>query len=57
MLLADCDLHLGENKEVIELLTPLRSASPDDLGIAYLLGTALVRDGRTAKGKSLSIRS
>jgi tetratricopeptide (TPR) repeat protein len=51
MLLADCDLHLGDNKEVIELLTPLRSISPEDLGIAYLLGTALVRDGRVAQGQ------
>ncbi|MBV9301188.1 MAG: tetratricopeptide repeat protein [Acidobacteriaceae bacterium] len=51
MLLADCDLKLGHNQKTIELLTPLRRTNPDDLGIAYLLGTALVRDGQTAEGQ------
>ena len=51
MLLADCRLRQGENKQVIELLTPLRAANPEDLGIAYLLGTALVRDDQTSQGQ------
>ncbi len=51
MLLADCRLRQGENKQVIDLLTPLRAANPDDLGIAYLLGTALVRDNQTSQGQ------
>jgi tetratricopeptide (TPR) repeat protein len=53
LLLADCDLRLGDNKKVIELLNPLQKASPDDLAIAYMLGTALVRDGQADKGQVL----
>ncbi len=51
MLLADCDLKLGDNKETIELLTPLQRANPSDPGILYLLGTALLRDGQIAQGQ------
>jgi hypothetical protein len=51
MLLADCHLQMGENKKVIELMTPLDRNRPDDLGISYLLGTALVRDGQGEKGQ------
>jgi Flp pilus assembly protein TadD/peroxiredoxin len=51
LLLADCRLRMGENKQVIDLLQPLREKEPDDLGIAYLLGTALIRDQRVADGQ------
>ncbi len=50
-LLSDCYLRLGQNKEVIALLTPLQAAQPDDQTFVYLLGTALVRDGQAAKGQ------
>jgi len=50
-LLADCYLRIGENKKVIELVKPLRRADPDNPAIAYLLGTALVRDGQSAEGQ------
>jgi tetratricopeptide (TPR) repeat protein len=50
-LLADCYLRIGENKKVIELLRPLRRGDPDNTAIAYMLGTALVRDGQTAEGQ------
>ncbi|HEX4166774.1 MAG TPA: tetratricopeptide repeat protein [Bryobacteraceae bacterium] len=50
-LLADCYLKLGENKKVIDLLTPIQQSRPDDRTFIYLLGTALVRDGQTAKGQ------
>jgi len=53
MLLADCGLRLGENKKAIELLTPLRQKNPGDAGIAYLLGTALARDGQTAEAQTV----
>src|SRR5260370_12206748 len=53
MVEADCDLRLGENKKVIELLTPVRQTNGDDLAIAYMLGTALVRDGQAEKGQVL----
>jgi len=50
-LLADCYLRLGRNKDVIQLLTPLRQAGPPDLGIAYMLGTALIRDNQVSQGQ------
>ncbi len=50
-LLADCYLRLGENKQVIALLTPIQEAQPDNPTFIYLLGMALVRDGQTAKGQ------
>jgi tetratricopeptide (TPR) repeat protein len=53
LLLADCDLQLDENKRVIELLRPLEQQSPDDLSIAYLLGTAYIRDKQPALGQGL----
>src|SRR6267378_7948777 len=53
MLEADCDLRLGENKRVIELLTPVQQTNGDDLAIVYMLGTALVRAGQTEKGQIL----
>ena len=53
MLEADCYLRLGENKKVIELLTPVHQTNGDGLAIAYMLGTALVRDGQAEKGQVL----
>src|SRR5438876_1481584 len=53
MLEADCYLRLGENKKVIELLTPELQTNGDDLAIVYMLGTALVRDGQSDKGQVL----
>ena len=51
MLLADCWLALGKNKEVAALLDPVAAQHPDDLGVAYMLGTALVRDNQVARGQ------
>jgi tetratricopeptide (TPR) repeat protein len=53
LLLADCYLRLGENKKVIDLLSPLQQAAPDDKTLDYLLGTALIRDGQAAPGQLL----
>ncbi len=53
MLLADCDLQLGHNAQVIELLQPLAAEAPSDLGVAYMLGTALIREQRIAEGQVL----
>jgi len=50
-LLADCYLRLGQNREVIDLLTLLQSVDPQNQAFNYLLGTALVRDGQAAKGQ------
>jgi len=53
LLLADCDLRLGENKKVIELLSALQESTPDDKALDYLLGTALIRDNQAAAGQLL----
>ena len=42
---------MGENKRVIALLEPLAQSRPDDLAIAYMLGTALMRDDQPSRGK------
>lgn len=51
LLLADCYLRLGRNKDVITLLTPLQQSDPDNRAFIYLLGTALVRNGNAARGQ------
>lgn len=51
LLLADCRLRMGQNKEVIALLNPIEPQNPDDSAIAYLLGTALIRDGQLHAGQ------
>ncbi|HMF76386.1 MAG TPA: tetratricopeptide repeat protein, partial [Bryobacteraceae bacterium] len=51
LLLADCWLALGKNKSVVELLAPLAEQQPDDLAVAYALGTALVRDNQFMRGQ------
>jgi tetratricopeptide (TPR) repeat protein len=53
LLLADCRLRLGQNKEVITVLEPLEKSNPDDLAIVYMLGTALVRDEQLGRGQVL----
>jgi tetratricopeptide (TPR) repeat protein len=50
-LLADCYLRSGRNQDVIDLLTSIQSAHPNDPAFQYLLGTALVRHGDSAKGQ------
>jgi Flp pilus assembly protein TadD len=53
LLLADCRLAMGENKKVIALLGPIAEKQPDDLAIAYMLGTALVRDDQPTRGQMI----
>src|SRR5215471_16231126 len=53
LLLADCRLAMGENKKVIELLEPFAGSRPDDLAIAYMLGTALIRDNQPVRGQAV----
>ncbi len=50
-VLADCYLQLGKNKDVVDLLTPIQQADPNNQALTYMLGTALVRDGQLAKGQ------
>src|SRR5499427_8899387 len=49
LLLADCNLRLGEFKKVIELLTPIDSA--DNRAVDYMLGLALINDKQLDKGQ------
>jgi tetratricopeptide (TPR) repeat protein len=51
LLLADCLLAMGKDKEVINLLADLGEQRPDDLAVAYMLGTALARDGQIERGQ------
>jgi tetratricopeptide (TPR) repeat protein len=51
LLLADCQLRMGENRDVIKLLTPIEAEHSDELAIAYLLGTALLNEGQIADGQ------
>jgi tetratricopeptide (TPR) repeat protein len=53
LLLADCSLQMGEYDRVIELLRARERDDLSDLATAYLLGTALIRTGRTAEGQVL----
>ncbi len=53
LLLGDCYLRLGENGKVIGLLQPLAEKEPDSMAVAYMLGTALIRDKRPAEGQVL----
>ena len=53
MLLADCDLRMGKNVETIQLLEPLSKKDPDDLAVAYMLGTALLRNKQREEGAAV----
>ena len=52
LLLSDCWLSLGENAKVIGLLTPL-DKDQGDLAVAYMLGTALLRDKQVDRGQRI----
>jgi len=53
LLLGDCYLRMGQPKDVIRILEPEERKYPDDLAIAYLLGTALIVENRVAEGQVL----
>jgi len=53
LLLGESLLRLDKNTRVIALLTPLAASDPSDMGVAYLLGTALLHDGQEARGSEL----
>jgi predicted Zn-dependent protease len=52
LLLADCLLQMNKNDRVIELLRPMVAQHPQDLAVADMLGTALVRGGQVAEGQN-----
>jgi tetratricopeptide (TPR) repeat protein len=53
VVLADCQLRLGQYKKVIDGLTPLTEIDPANRTIAYLLGSALIGDGQLNKGQEI----
>lgn len=53
LLLADCDVRLGDYKKAVALLEPIQKATPDDLGLDYLLGIALLQDKQTDRGSQV----
>jgi tetratricopeptide (TPR) repeat protein len=50
-LLADCYLRMGQNARVVELLEPLGERVSGDRGLSYMLGMALLAEGRTAEAE------
>lgn len=53
LLLGDCHLRQGENRQVIHLLTDVYKSSHNDMAVAYLLGTALIRDNQVELGQTI----
>ncbi|HXM44930.1 MAG TPA: tetratricopeptide repeat protein [Bryobacteraceae bacterium] len=53
LLLSDCWLQQGQNAKVIGLLAPLDKQDQADLAIAYMLGTALLRDRQIDRGQQI----
>ena len=50
MLLADCYFHLQRFSETAQLLRALETTLPDDLDLAWLLGSALIETGHVEDG-------
>jgi len=53
LVLADCQVRLGEYQKVIQSLSPLAEADADNRTLAYLLGSALIGDGQLDKGQAI----
>ena len=51
LLLADCRLRMGDNSAVIELLKAQEGS--DERAVAYMLGTAFIRDGQVGRGQRI----
>jgi tetratricopeptide (TPR) repeat protein len=52
-LLGDCYARLGQDGKAITLLSPVAATHPDDLGVAWILGSAMIRAGQTREGLAL----
>jgi tetratricopeptide (TPR) repeat protein len=52
LLLADCQMQLGRDQAVIELLQPREEELKDDRLFVYLMGNALVRSNDLQRGQS-----
>ncbi|MHB8607517.1 MAG: tetratricopeptide repeat protein [Candidatus Acidiferrales bacterium] len=50
LLLSECYIREGEDDRVVALLDPVADTNPNDLALAYLLGTALLHLGHDDRG-------
>lgn len=53
IILADCQVKIGDYQKVIDALTPLAQSDPANRAIAYLLGSALIGAGQLDKGQAI----
>jgi Flp pilus assembly protein TadD len=53
LLLGDCYSRMGQDAQAVAVLAPAHAAQPQDLGIAWLLGSALIRTGQRRDGLEL----
>src|SRR5215213_3316886 len=53
IILADCQVKIGDYKKVIDALTPVAQSDPSNRTVAYLLGSALIGDGQLDKGQAI----
>jgi tetratricopeptide (TPR) repeat protein len=53
IVLADCQVRIGDYKKVIEGLSAIAEADPSNRAVAYLLGSALIGDGQLDKGQAI----
>ena len=53
LVLADCQVRLGDYKKVIQSLYALADADPENRTVAYLLGSALIGDGQLDRGQAI----
>jgi tetratricopeptide (TPR) repeat protein len=53
LLLADCYLRMAREDDVIRILEPEEQKYPDDMAVAYMLGTALIHQKRVEEGEVL----
>jgi tetratricopeptide (TPR) repeat protein len=52
LLVADCRFRLGQSVRVVEVLQPLAARGEPDRAVSYLLGMALLAEGRTAEAQA-----
>ena len=53
LLAADCLLQLGEPEKALALLQPLANSSDSDKALAYVLGIAYLKAGKTAEAQRI----
>ncbi|HEV8430165.1 MAG TPA: tetratricopeptide repeat protein [Pyrinomonadaceae bacterium] len=53
VVLADCQVRLGEYKKVIDSLSRLSETDPSNRAVAYLLGSAFIGDNQLSKGQEI----